>query len=466
MPKDTYDVTDNLWHSLAMTVEADGNIPNQLKLYVDGQLRVSAIVPQNFGTIRNSGGKFYLGFNNYDDYYDSYFDEIRISSTAHSADTISKTYNSPELGLVVTRLNASVIPSGNTSELIIEGYNLDAVTEVGITALDGSSLPITTAIVEGQKTKLKVSVTVDGSVPNGEVKINISDGQTTVSRNIIVADQQAFVADQETLMLFNLNEPGENPITNSGTLGGTGDYYYSNEVVNGRYGNGRKAIVTNEANLTQYINSSFTGEFWLKPEQPQEDLNLLVYGTNFIASSLTNNLFNNRLVGITLSPRGELRAILTDDNGLNWTAATQIGDVNLLNKQWHLVSMTVTRDAQPTENVLKIYIDGAEKASAEMPAGFTTMTADVSNRIYLNRFGYSSNPGNVDDFRFLSYARTASEIQNTWFGINNSGGIGILFPKQKNQPEKQPKSVEMDKTGSTVDNVAATRNRKNGNGKK
>ncbi len=458
MPKETYNVTDEQWHSVAMTVEADGNIPAQLKLYVDGQLRAGLPVPQNFGTVRNRGGKFYLGFGNNSFY--STFDEIRISSTAHSAETISKTYNSIELGLIVTRLNSSVIPSGNTSDLIIEGYNLDSVTELNFTDLSGNPIPITAAIAENSKIRIKTNLTVDASVPNGDVRINLTDGQTVVSRNVRVAAQQPFTADAGTLMLFNMNEPHGETVINSGTLGGFGDNYQSYEAVTGRYGNGRRAIATSQADLTQYINSSFTTEFWLKPEQPEEDLNLLVYGADFIFSSFNENLFNNRLVGLTLSPRGELKAILTDDNRLNWTTATQIGDVNLLNEQWHLVSMVVTRGAQPAENVLKIYIDGAEKASAIMPSGFAAMTADEYNRVYLNRFDYSPNPGNTDDFRFLSYARTASEIQNTWLGINNYAGIGILLPKQKNQPAKQPKAVETDKTATPVDNVAATLSKK------
>ena len=465
LPKETYDITDDQWHSLAMTVESAGNVPNQLKLYIDGELRSGIAVPQNFGTIRNSGGEFYLGFNTNFDSYPAMFDEVRVSSTAHSAETISKTFNSPELGLVITRLNASVIPSGNTTSLIVEGYNLDVVSGLNFTDLNGNPVAATATITDAKKTVLKADITVDSSVPNGDVRLNMTDGSATVSRTVRIAPQQAFAADAGTLMLFNMNEPFEDVIVNSGTLGGTGYREQSDEVINARYGNGRKAIVTGEADLTQFINSSFTAEFWLRTEQPEKELNVMVYGENFFPPQLTSNLFNQRLVELTLSTRGELKATLTDDNEHKWTAVTQIGEVNLLNEQWHLVSLVVMRGAQPSENILKIYIDGAEKASAVMPAEFTTMTAEDYNRIYLNRFGYNANSGGVDDFRFLSYARTASEIQNTWFGLSNSGGIGVLLPKQKTKPEKEPKSIapnkfEPNKSEPSVDNVASTANKK------
>ena len=441
MPKESYDVTDEQWHSLAMTVEADGNIPNQLKLYVDGQLRVGLPVPQNFGTIRNSGGEFYVGFGSYS--YYSMFDEIRISSTAHSADTISKTYNSAELGLVVTRINASLIPSGNTSELIIEGYNLDSATSISFTDLDGNPVPINATITENYKTKLKVNVAVDASVPNGDVRLSVTDGQTVAFRDIRIAAQQSAVADPGTLMLFNLNEPDGVSLSNSGTLGGSDDYPTSYEAVNGRFGNGRAYFTTNRFNLSGVINSTFTTEFWIKTTVVDEDANLMVYGTDYDG-------LDTKIIALNVSNRGELKAVLTDSNELKWEAATQIGQINLFDDQWHLVSMVVTRNAQPEENTLKIYVDGSERASSGIPAGFGSLNGSSAYQFFLNRFRYESNPGSVDDFRFLSYARSASEIQNSWLGVNTLSGVGLLLPKRRDQVDKPANTSETKATQAII----------------
>lgn len=435
LPKETFDVADNKWHSLAMTVEADGNVPHRLKLYIDGQMRSDIAVPQSFGTIRNSGGEFDLGRRFYYDSYASVFDEVRISSTAHSAETIFKTFNSVDLGLVITRLNASVIPGNNTTELIVEGYNLDSVTGLNFTDLNGNPVAVTASITEKSKVSLKATVAVDASVPSGDIRLNLTDGQTVVFRDVRVAPQQGFQPDAGTLMLFNMNEPQGEPLVNSGTLGGAGEEYYLYEILNGRFGNGRKGMGTNNANLTDYINSSFTTEFWMKAGQPDRDANLMVYGTDYDG-------LDTKIVEVVLSTRGEIKAALTDSNHLRWQAATQIGDVNVLNDQWHLISMVVTRDAQQSSNTMKIYVDGVEKASSIIPNGFGTAQGQTSYLFHLNRFRSRSAPGGVDDFRLLNYPRTAAEILGEWNGTNALRGVGLLFKKSKDRIDKNAALIE------------------------
>lgn len=422
LPKSTYDVTDNRWHSLAMTVETDNGTPSQLKLYVDGQMRAALAIPQDFGAIRtSSGGEFYVGVNDsYDSYY-SMFDEVRLSSTAHTADTISRTYNSNDLGLTVVRHSPPVVPNDNTTELILEGYNLDLVTSANVTTLDGSPLPVTTTIIENSKTKLRINAAVDVSVPNGEVKLTVSNGQNSVVRNFQIVAQRASAADVDTPVLFNLNEPEGSTLINSGTFGGS-----SNDIsnpVSGRFGNGRNSFSANfQQGVSGLINSSFTGELWVKTEMPPEDARLIVYGTDYDG-------LDTRIVDLTVTTRGQLKAVLTDSNDVRWEAVTNIGEFNLFDNQWHLVSMVVARSGQAAQNTLKIYVDGTERASSAMPAGFANLQSQSSYRLYLNSFRYDSLPAALDDFRLLNYARPATDIYNSWFGINNPGGVGVLLPK-------------------------------------
>ena len=422
MPKETFDVTDNRWHSLAMTVEAVGNIPNQLTIYVDGQPRSTQPVSVGFGAIRNSGGEFYLGFRSYYDSYNSMFDEIRVSSTAHSAETVRMNYDSEDLGLVVTR-HSPIVASDNTTEIIIEGYNLDTVADVSVTALDGSSLPVTTTITGALKTSLKANVTVGAAVPNGDVRLNVTNGITTVSRNLHVAAQRAFTADPETPLLFHLDESNGNPIVNSGTLGGFGE---SGNQIAGRFGDGRRFFTTAyNLQIQNIINSSFTGEFWVKTTAVSEETSLMTYGTDYDGSDV-------RIIDLVLTARGQLKAVLTDNNQVNWEAQTQIGEVNVFDNQWHLVSMTVVRNSQSDQNILKIYVDGTEKASSSMPVTFSSLNTVTSYRFYLNNFRYRTASAAFDDFRLLNYARTAAEIQNSWLGVNNLVRPEILSKEQNN----------------------------------
>ena len=84
-----YKVDDGLWHHVAMVVD---RTVNKLTLYVDGLERVSSAKPANFGTQLNAGHPLRVGHYSYYDglvggftEFPGTIDEVRVSSTAHTA---------------------------------------------------------------------------------------------------------------------------------------------------------------------------------------------------------------------------------------------------------------------------------------------------------------------------------------------------------------------------------------------
>ena len=84
---------------------------NRLIIYADGEALATATAPEGFGAMRDAGERFRAGHSDADgpgdttkSYFPGFMDEIRISSTAHTAETISRVYHgATQLGIEIGR---------------------------------------------------------------------------------------------------------------------------------------------------------------------------------------------------------------------------------------------------------------------------------------------------------------------------------------------------------------------------
>src|SRR5262249_55091266 len=104
----TYVVDDNQWHLVAMVVD---RTTDQLKLYVDGLERGSANAPAGFGAMRNLGERLRAGINDGNSVFTGLLDEIRVSSSAHSAAAVAADFIGAD-GPRVARVLPSIIQRG------------------------------------------------------------------------------------------------------------------------------------------------------------------------------------------------------------------------------------------------------------------------------------------------------------------------------------------------------------------
>ncbi len=158
----TYKVDDNQWHYVAMVVDRTAN---RMSLYVDGSERASSLAPTGFGAQLNAGQQLRAGHYAYYDGWGGQYefpgtlDEIRVSSTAHSAAAIQKMYLGTEgsLGIVLTSNPLVTLARGQTTEIQLTGYNL-----AGINATVNSSTPDQMTAQVTASAPTQASVQVDG----------------------------------------------------------------------------------------------------------------------------------------------------------------------------------------------------------------------------------------------------------------------------------------------------------------
>src|SRR4030095_12105290 len=85
----------------------------------------------------------------------------------------------------------------------------------------------------------------------------------------------------------------------------------------------------------------------------------------------SDGYFYNTEYAVRLLPSGVLRAITHDNSRTPWKAELQPTVYKVDDNQWHYVAMEVDR----TTNRLSLYVDGSERTSAAMPAGFGAQAA-------------------------------------------------------------------------------------------
>jgi hypothetical protein len=430
MPHTTYVVDDNEWHSIAMVVDRSAE---RLLLYVDGVERATAAAPNGFGPMINRGNVFRAGLHDASGGgtgpadFPGVIDEIRVSSTAHSAAQIAGDFIGSD-GLRVTRVAPPVIQKGSSSvPVTVFGHGLIgaqvAPVQTGVTLTVESTTP----------TRIDLTVSISVSVPIGPIQLEITDplGQKATAEMTVV-NQEPFPntdAGTETIVLWRLDETGDGgvPIAGSGdstptVIGGTASL---NSIARlGRFSGGREraAITADSSSISALAlaQTSFTVEGWVKTNPVTKTY--ILAGKADSNGSIASSDFNLKLL-----PSGVLQATVINTAGVQWRVETPRTIFDSLTRRWlpvvddggfHLVSMVVDRTAEK----MSIYVDGVERANAIAPAGFGAMV----NRGHPLRVGLhdASSPGSgpaefpgiLDEIRILNFARTGSQIRDTWLG--------------------------------------------------
>src|SRR6185436_3355261 len=412
-----YKVDDNQWHHLAMVVDRTAN---RMSLYVDGSERAFSAAPAGFGAQLNAGQPLRAGHYSY---YDGYFisapefpgllDEIRISSTAHSAQNIQKMYLGAEgtLGVVATNNSLVTLARGQTSELQVNGYNL-----AGITATVNCATPdqVTAQVIASAATQARVQFTVGPTAALGDATLVLSSsaGSTTLPVRIVDLSSMVLSPEADTRLLWHLDETADGAVriadysglSIDATAGGP------SKAQPGRFNGGRqKAYITADTDdgMLYFGSSSYTVECWMKTS-PVENAYTLV------GKNSGDGYYFYTEYAIRLLPSGLLRVLMEDGNRTVWKAELQPNVYKVDDNQWHHVAMVVDR----TANRMSLYVDGTERAFSAAPAGFGAQL-NAGQPLRAGHYSYYDGyfvsapefPGVVDEIRVSSTAHSAQNIQ-------------------------------------------------------
>jgi hypothetical protein len=414
---------DGTWHYVALSVER-GAAPeqNRLVIYIDGAERASTPAPAGFGAVRTSPdfrfGTAFAGIS----------DEIRVSSTAHTAEQIQLYYENETLR--VGSATPKNLDRGTTTEVVVTGYKLTNAQPT-LTALDGSPLAATIQITARTANSLKLSVNVDATAPVGDALLTLTENGLSQSRPVTIIAPQPFLAEAGTVLLWHMDETSGQTIADAGPFGINGTNYYA--TINGRFGKGRTGDSSANSNAPSlsFGAGSFTVESWFKAQ-----------GFYYEQPVVTKGYFDNYgdydyggAFMLSVHPTGGVKAQLRDVNGRLWLAQSATNNPGVLDDRWHLLAMVVARGAQPGENRLTIYVDGIERASVVAPNSFGAMRT-ISSALTVGTYYIS-----VDEVRLLNVALPAASIRESWFGPGLTGqlprrkGVQTLADNSRPQPE-------------------------------
>lgn len=403
MPAAVYPVNDEQWHNIAMVVErgAEAN-QNRLVIYVDGEERAASLAPAGFGAIRRSAGyRFGSGF-------DGLSDEIRVSSTAHTAAQIRQIYANNTLTAV--SVTPGIVERGAASEVTVSGYKLANAT-AAVTALDGSPISATIEATGRSATQLRLLISIDNQASLGDARLTLTDGSQSVTQALRVVSPRPFTAETGTLLLWHLDEVGTDfqsdlRITDAGPLAVNGTVRFFGTNTPGRFGGTINSFINadDDGGALAFRDKSFTVEFWMMATFPSGTL-------------LEKSVAGSADFTLGQFSAGSLRATLYNDNGAAWQAEFSRQGLNLSDQRWHLVNLVVERGPAAAQNHLTIYVDGEARASTPAPAGFGPVRNSAGARLAVYNYYYHA----IDELRILNRALTAEQALDAWIGRERSG---------------------------------------------
>jgi hypothetical protein len=385
-------------------------------------------MPANFGALRERtestyANKFYIGYN-----FLGTMDEVRVSSTAHSAERISQSAYGYD-ALRIARIYPEIAQRGvNAVPIRLTGYGFDDVT------VTTNRADVSATIVSATISQLDLAITATEFAALGPVQLTLTDSRgNVVTTQLTIVDQKPFPNSNGSVtgsvVLWHLDETGDGAVRINGygdnnplLIGGTAGS--SSLAQSGRFDGGRaRANVTSDTanGALNFGANSLTAEAWIKTNPATSTNNLLwLYNTYY-----------GDVLRVELESSGELRARVFDLNSASLTVSvprtynpqTGYWRARVDDGYWHYVAIVLDR----TNQRFVLYVDGMESAFTTIPANFGALR-ERSESIYQNRL-YASNNflGTIDEVRMLNFARTAQQIQDTWFGTN-TGGFGANKP--------------------------------------
>lgn len=425
-------VNDNEWHSVAMVVERGTEATqNRLVIYVDGEERASAQAPADFGSIRNTNDYRFISK------FVGMTDELRVSSTAHTAEQIRQTYQNNVLKASIVTPRS--FERGAATEISVTGYKLEDVS-VALNTPDGNPVPDAQVQVVGSSANLlRLSVTAGMTAPLGDVSLVLSgsSGQTATVNALIVAPRP-FVSATDTLLLWHLDEHGTNyqqnlRILDSGPqiINGTVQYY--NTYTAGKFGGSIDTSVNadDDRGLLAFRNNSFTLNYWVKGGNYRVQERTLRRGALY---SQNDDFY------VEILNSGGLRAVLYNDAGQVWQAEAAPQGFDIYDKRWHLVTVVVERGDSASQHKLTLYADGEARSVTTAPANFGPVRSTLGSRLRI-----TSPYGNmIDEVLISNRASTPAQVKDAWIGRDS---ISYFAAPRFNQTAKTNR-VEQSETGA------------------
>ena len=361
----------------------------RMSLYVDGIERAFGTMPSGFGPInKNSQNLLRVGHWTWveqtggpgPEEFPGLIDEVRISTTAHSAERIF----ADAVGTDVAHLS-SMTPSfavkGSTSvPVVFTGYGLAGAT----VTTDQPNVTLTITSTTGTNINALMDVPAIANIGPLNFTINTTQGQI-FNTSLTVVDHQPFSnppnSGTETVVLWHLDETGNGAVHIDGSgdpvptvIGGTAAS--GSTSVDAKFGKGRaNANIVGETanNSTNLGSSSFTVECWFKGGSSVTRPYTLVGKEDQLAGN-----FQTPEYSLRLTQSGGLRAFLWDTGTAHLWQVQMSGQVfdpvtarylpTMNDGLWHYVAMVADR----TAGKLTIYADGVERASATMPGRLRT----------------------------------------------------------------------------------------------
>jgi hypothetical protein len=455
VPRSTYQVDDNQWHYLVGVSNVSSQI---ISLYIDGALQSSArgaLAPS-----RGSGDLAYAGVGGGTPIqFPGILDEIRISSTAHSASAISQVYNG-DTGLLVTSYSPSLVNRDKsssapvTTDIVVNGYGLDSITAAVQQSGQPSSVGV--SIVSNSYRQATLAVSVPQTVPLGPLQLVLSSsGQPPVTLNLQVVEQSPLALAPDTLLLWRLDETqnGAVQINDSSPYAINGTADAASLAVPGRFAGGRQLadiVVPGGSDGGVIENATegsgdFTVECWVNTGPVTQSYTLVGGdGGNF---------------GLYLDATGQLNFFIFNPNTGFQTASVPRSMYRVDNNQWH----SVVGVSNVSSQVVSLYIDGVLQGSsretgAPFPGSGFLAYAGVGAAAPIQF------PGILDEIRISSTAHSAAQVSADYFGhdapvvtftqpsIVQQGGPSSLFVF--NGSSLEGVTITAQQPGVTVANVS------------
>ncbi len=428
-------IGDETWHHLALVLNREAG---QAEIYIDGIQECTAAIPAGFGALRTqSGSAFRVGFfAGADPLLYGISDEARISLSAHSPAQIWQDFSG--IGPVrVTAVSPLLVQrdrtQASTTEVIVEGDQLAGLT-AQMTRSQSPVPGLSVEVTQSSDTQARLLIPTAAQVGLGPAELTLSAAGSTFNRMIQIVEPSGLPRAPDTALLWHM----ENPQNGTAVLADSGPFRLSATSASdstsddGRFGMGRRNAgiqLLAEDGPTDMGWSDFTLECWMKSGSIGRPYVVIGRQQNWLPS-----------YGLTLFPSGVLRARAVDTAGINWEARiSPIVDTGgvlslkpLLDDKWHLVSMAVDRQS----GLMKVYVDGLERASVPAPAGFGAIAArtyvyagiqDTSESGHID--GPLNFPGVIDDVRFSSTMHDSAQLTAAFFGTD-SPVVTEVLPKQ------------------------------------
>jgi len=388
----------------------------EMRLYLDGVERAVGALPAGFGALAYSADNSIAT--------GGLWDELRISSTAHTAEKIWQDFCG-EHPYEVTAVSPRVIHTGPespaTQNFIIDGFQIG---ETNAQLLQGGQpADIALAISDRSYGRVALAALPGPLLLLGPAQIAISSpGSPDTSADMIVVTQSTYPVDADTLLLWRLDESanGSTTLLDSGPFNLQGSSAPESQATAGRFQGGRQlaaAESVSDAGRLQFGASSFSVDFWMKTGAVPDIYTL-------VARTTPENLAE---FDVSILRSGSLRVRVFDSARTLWQAETRLVEYDetagwascvVDDDKWHSVSVVVDRGT----SILSVYVDGLLRRSVAAPAGFGAV-GSPAGKLRAGHYGGTSTsyprqfPGILDDIRISSGAHSPEQIWGDYSGI-------------------------------------------------